>query len=106
MAGKVVGIELSRDKESKSRGFAVVVFDHPVEAVQAISMFHNHQLCDRRMSVRFDKVLYEYIFLFFIDMLLTFVVYSTVKSDFLGGIYPRKFNFRSGLLFLCEGSTI
>ena len=56
LAGKVVGIELSRDKEGKSRGFATVVYDHPVEAVQAISMFHNQQLFDRKMSVRFDKV--------------------------------------------------
>jgi len=56
LAGKVVGIELTRDKEGKSRGFAVVVFEHPVEAVQAISMFHDQQLNDRRMTVRFDKV--------------------------------------------------
>merc|ERR1712142_258823 len=56
LAGKVVGIELSRDKEGKSRGFATVVYDHPVEAVQAISMFHNQQLFDRKISVRFDKV--------------------------------------------------
>ena len=56
LAGKVVGLELTRDKEGKSRGFAVVVYEHPVEAVQAISMFHDQQLNDRRMSVRFDKV--------------------------------------------------
>jgi len=56
LAGKVVGIELSRDKEGKSRGFATVVYDHPVEAVQAISMFHNQQLFDRKLSVRYDKV--------------------------------------------------
>lgn len=56
LAGRVNGIELTRDKEGKSRGFAVVVYDHPVEAVQAISMFHDQQLNDRRMTVRFDKV--------------------------------------------------
>jgi len=56
LAGKVVGIELTRDKEGKSRGFAVVVYEHPVEAVQAISMFHDQDLKERRMSVRFDKV--------------------------------------------------
>jgi len=56
LAGKVVGCELTRDKEGKSRGFAVIVYEHPVEAVQAISMFHDQQLNDRRMTVRFDKV--------------------------------------------------
>ena len=56
LAGKVVGLELTRDRDGKSRGFAVVVYEHPVEAVQAISMFHNQELCDRRMMVRFDKV--------------------------------------------------
>jgi len=56
LAGRVVGVELQRDKEGKSRGFAVVVFDHPVEAVQAISMLNNQQLFDRKLSVRFDKV--------------------------------------------------
>ena len=34
LAGNVVAVELSRDKENKSRGFAVIVYDHPVEAVQ------------------------------------------------------------------------
>merc|ERR1719245_215182 len=56
IAGKVLGVELSRDKEGKSRGFAVVVYDHPVESVQAISMFNNQQLYDRKINVRFDKV--------------------------------------------------
>ena len=56
LAGKVLGVELSRDKEGKSRGFATVVYDHPVESVQAISMFNNQQLLGRKMTVRFDKV--------------------------------------------------
>ena len=56
LAGRVIGVELSRDKEGKSRGFGVIVYDHPVEAVQAISMFNNQQLFDRKMNVRFDKV--------------------------------------------------
>merc|ERR1719278_2203782 len=51
LAGRVVGVELQRDKEGKSRGFAVVVYDHPVEAVQAISMLNNQQLFDRKLSV-------------------------------------------------------
>jgi len=55
LAGNVVAIELARDKEGKSRGFAVVVYDHPVEAVQAISMLGDQQLMDRRLAVRMDK---------------------------------------------------
>merc|ERR1719412_680267 len=47
--------ELNRDKEGKSRGHAVIEFDHPVEAVQAISMFNNQSLYDRKITVRFDK---------------------------------------------------
>jgi RNA recognition motif-containing protein len=36
LAGKVVSAELSLDKEGKSRGFGVIEYEHPVEAVQAI----------------------------------------------------------------------
>jgi RNA recognition motif-containing protein len=56
LAGKVVSLELSLDKEGNSRGFAVVEFDHPVEAVQAISLFDRQVLFDRRMTVRLDRV--------------------------------------------------
>lgn len=55
MAGKVRNIELSTDKEGKSRGFAIVEYDHPVEAVQAISMFDKQTLYDRKMTVRMDR---------------------------------------------------
>nr|CAD7599733.1 unnamed protein product [Timema genevievae] len=55
LAGKVQSAEVSLDKEGKSRGFGVVEFDHPVEAVQAISMLHNQMLFDRRMTVRMDR---------------------------------------------------
>ena len=44
LAGRCVTIELGRDKEGKSRGHAVIEFDHPVEAVQAISMFNNQMV--------------------------------------------------------------
>jgi len=40
LAGKVVSAELSLDKEGKSRGFGVVEYEHPVEAVQAICILH------------------------------------------------------------------
>ncbi|XP_034230071.1 myelin expression factor 2 isoform X2 [Thrips palmi] len=56
LAGKVVHAEINVDKEGKSRGFGVVEYDHPVEAVQAISMLHNQTLFDRRLTVRMDRV--------------------------------------------------
>ncbi|XP_069697264.1 myelin expression factor 2-like [Periplaneta americana] len=56
LAGKVVTAELSLDKEGKSRGFGVVEYEHPVEAVQAISMLHNQTLYDRKLTVRMDRV--------------------------------------------------
>ncbi|XP_046664465.1 myelin expression factor 2 isoform X2 [Homalodisca vitripennis] len=56
LAGRVHNAEISVDKEGKSRGFGVVEFEHPVEAVQAISMLHNQMLYDRRLSVRMDRV--------------------------------------------------
>lgn len=55
LAGRVVSAELNRDKEGKSRGHGVIEYTHPVEAVQAISMFNEQMLFDRKMTVRFDK---------------------------------------------------
>merc|ERR1719412_2146274 len=55
-AGRVCSVQVSIDKEGKSRGFGTVVFDHPVEAVQAIAMFNNQNLYDRPMRIRIDKV--------------------------------------------------
>jgi RNA recognition motif-containing protein len=39
LAGKVIRAEINKDRDGKSRGHGVVVFDHPVESVQAICMF-------------------------------------------------------------------
>ncbi|XP_076251216.1 heterogeneous nuclear ribonucleoprotein rumpelstiltskin isoform X2 [Rhynchophorus ferrugineus] len=55
LAGRVVRVDLPIDKDGRSRGFAVVEYDHPVEAVQAISMLHNQVLYDRTMTVRMDR---------------------------------------------------
>ncbi|XP_004929669.1 heterogeneous nuclear ribonucleoprotein M isoform X2 [Bombyx mandarina] len=55
MAGKVRNIDLAVDKDGNSRGFAVIEYDHPVEAVQAISMFDKQMLYERRMTVRMDR---------------------------------------------------
>lgn len=55
LAGNVLNAEIKEDKERKSRGMGVVTFEHPMEAVQAVSMFHNQVLFDRKMLVRVDK---------------------------------------------------
>jgi len=59
LAGKVAEIDFLRDKDGKSKGMALVEFTHPVEAVQAISMFHQQTLNDRPMSVRMDALVNE-----------------------------------------------
>lgn len=56
LAGRVISVDLAIDQEGSSRGFAVVEYDHPVEAVQAISMFDHQMLYDRRMTVRLDRI--------------------------------------------------
>lgn len=55
LAGKIQRVDLSIDKDGKSRGFGIVEYDHPVEAVQAISMFNNQLLYDRALTVRMDR---------------------------------------------------
>lgn len=56
LAGKVLNAEISMDREGKSRGFGVIEYEHPVEAVQAISMLHNQMLFNRKLTVRMDRV--------------------------------------------------
>lgn len=56
LAGRVVEVDLSLDKDGKSRGFAVIEYDHPVESVQAISMFDQQLLFERRMKIRLDRI--------------------------------------------------
>lgn len=55
LAGKITKVKLYYDHDNKSKGFGVVEFDHPVEAVQAISMYNHQKLFDRILSVRLDK---------------------------------------------------
>lgn len=40
MAGKVRNIDLAVDKDGNSRGFAVIEYDHPVEAVQVYKVLN------------------------------------------------------------------
>ena len=51
MAGKVTNVELLIDLTGNSEDQAIVEFGHPVEAVQAISMFHKQELFGRPLSV-------------------------------------------------------
>ena len=37
MAGTVVDVDLKEDQDGKSRGMAVVKYEHPVEAVQVVT---------------------------------------------------------------------
>lgn len=55
MSGKVASVELNKDRDGNSRGHGTVEYEHPVEAVQAISMFKDVSLYDRKMSVRMDS---------------------------------------------------
>ncbi|GAB6025135.1 hypothetical protein CHUAL_010560 [Chamberlinius hualienensis] len=55
MAGRVVSVNLNTDKDGNSRGHGVVTFEHPVEAVQGVSMFNGQVLNDRPLSVKIDR---------------------------------------------------
>ncbi|XP_033752005.1 myelin expression factor 2-like isoform X1 [Pecten maximus] len=54
LAGNVLRAEIKLDKDGKSRGIGTVVFEFPMEALQAISMFNNQTLFDRPMRVKMD----------------------------------------------------
>jgi len=55
LAGKALRVRLYKDHKDVSKGYATVEFEHAVEAVQAISMFHDQNLYGRPMSIRMDK---------------------------------------------------
>lgn len=54
LAGRLVRVDVSLDKDGRSRGFAVLEYDHPVEAVQAISMFHNQVMLNLSFQLYFN----------------------------------------------------
>ncbi|KAK6039930.1 hypothetical protein COOONC_22565 [Cooperia oncophora] len=47
LAGNIVWMDLHMDKEGKSKGVCILQYSHPIEAVQAISMFNGQKLYDR-----------------------------------------------------------
>lgn len=49
LAGKCLRVRLYTDSQGVSKGHGTVEFEHPVEAVQAISMFHDQKLYGRPM---------------------------------------------------------
>ena len=44
LAGRIVRAEVNKDRDGKSRGYGIVEYTHPVEAVQAISMFKDQKV--------------------------------------------------------------
>ncbi|CAF3325134.1 unnamed protein product [Rotaria socialis] len=54
LAGRVRDVTLKRTKEGQSRGMAIVEYEYPLEAVQAVSMYNEQQLYDRIMAVKID----------------------------------------------------
>ncbi|KAK7912581.1 hypothetical protein WMY93_012792 [Mugilogobius chulae] len=54
MAGVVKRADVKEDKDGRSRGMGMVIFEQPLEAVQAISMFNGQMLFDRQMLVKMD----------------------------------------------------
>uniref|UniRef100_A0A3B3ZBA7 RRM domain-containing protein n=1 Tax=Periophthalmus magnuspinnatus TaxID=409849 RepID=A0A3B3ZBA7_9GOBI len=54
MAGVVKRADVKEDKDGRSRGMGMVIFEQPLEAVQAISMFNGQILFDRQMLVKMD----------------------------------------------------
>jgi RNA recognition motif-containing protein len=54
LAGVVQSVSLFKDKDGRSRGMAVVEYESPLEALNAVAMFNHQQLMDRQMTVRFD----------------------------------------------------
>lgn len=59
LAGKIVNLECNAAVIGRGY-YCVIEYEHPVEAVQAISLFDQQLLYDRPMSVRLDRLLNRY----------------------------------------------
>lgn len=55
LCGRVLDIELYVDKDGNSKGNATVEFEHPIEAVQAISMLNRQLYHGRPLAIRMDR---------------------------------------------------
>lgn len=54
LAGKMKVQQFFKDRDGKSRGMAIIEYDTPYEALNAVAMFNDQVLLDRQMTVRFD----------------------------------------------------
>ena len=72
MAGAIVNAELKEDKEGKSRGMAIVQFEHAIEAVQAICILTH--LKDSLRDLCFIKLVLFTGKLHFIITLISFLL--------------------------------
>ncbi|KAL4458907.1 hypothetical protein ABPG75_013772 [Micractinium tetrahymenae] len=54
-AGRVAHADILADAEGRSRGAGIVEFDHPADALRAISMLSNSTLGGRTINVREDR---------------------------------------------------
>ncbi|KRZ88889.1 Myelin expression factor 2, partial [Trichinella sp. T8] len=55
LAGKVLDVDFPLDKTGKTKCVACIEFEHPLEAVQAISMLDSQKLYDKMLCVRMDN---------------------------------------------------
>lgn len=55
LCGRVLDVELYVDKDGNSKGNATVELDHPIEAVQAISMLNRQVYNGRSLAIRMDR---------------------------------------------------
>uniref|UniRef100_A0A5K3FAF7 Protein kinase domain-containing protein n=1 Tax=Mesocestoides corti TaxID=53468 RepID=A0A5K3FAF7_MESCO len=55
LAGRVIHASVKQDDEGRSRGVAVVRFEHPYEALLALSMFNGQTINDRPIRVKIDR---------------------------------------------------
>ncbi|XP_018496247.1 heterogeneous nuclear ribonucleoprotein M-like [Galendromus occidentalis] len=55
LCGRVLDVELYVDKDGNSKGNATVELDHPIEAVQAISMLNRQIFHGRPIAIRMDR---------------------------------------------------
>lgn len=56
IAGRVTMVMLSRTREGKPKGHAIIEYNHPLEAVQAITMLNNASINGKKVYVRLDRV--------------------------------------------------
>ncbi|XP_065897972.1 myelin expression factor 2-like [Dysidea avara] len=55
VAGQVVHVEINTNRDGKSKGNGTCQFKTPLEAINAVSLFHGQMLFNRPMVVRMDK---------------------------------------------------